>query len=151
MVLSLIIHILGAVVWVGGMFLAFVVLRPAFGDLEPPTRISLWRGVFKRFFPWVWASILGLLVSGYAMLFAGFGGFAGAGIHIHIMNLTGLIMMALFVYLYYVPWRRLQAGLDGGDIAAAAGQLGLIRMIVGINLVLGLFTCAIGASGRYWG
>lgn len=151
MILGLILHILGAVVWVGGMFFAYLVLRPAAGALEPPATLRLWRGVFQAFFPWVWASILALLLSGYGMLFLVLGGFAGAGVHVHIMNLVGLIMMALFLHLYFAPWRRLQRALDAGDDAAAATQLGQIRMIVAINLALGLITSAIGASGRYWG
>ena len=105
-------HILGAVVWVGGMFFAYVVLRPAAGTLEPPARLALWRGVLGRFFPWVWASIVALLLSGYGMLFLALGGFAGAGVHVHVMNLTGLVMMALFLHLYFAPWRRMQRALD---------------------------------------
>jgi uncharacterized membrane protein len=151
MILGLIFHILGAVVWVGGMFFAYVVLRPFAGTLEPPARLALWRGVFQKFFPWVWASILALLVSGYGMLFLALGGFAGAGIHVHIMNLTGLIMVALFLHLYYAPWRRMRRALDAGDNPEAAKQLSQIRRFVAINLTLGLITCAIGASGRYWG
>jgi uncharacterized membrane protein len=151
MILGLIFHILGAVVWVGGMFFAYVVLRPFAGTLEPPARLALWRGVFQKFFPWVWASILALLVSGYGMLFLALGGFAGAGIHVHIMNLTGLIMVALFLHLYYAPWRRMRQALDAGDNPEAAKQLSQIRRFVAINLTLGLITCAIGASGRYWG
>jgi uncharacterized membrane protein len=151
MILGLTLHILGAVVWVGGMFLAYMVLRPVTGTLEPPARLSLWRGVFERFFPWVWASIVALLLSGYGMLFLALGGFAGAGVHVHIMNLTGLVMMALFLHLYFAPWRRMQRALDAGDNAAAAQQLGQIRMIVAINLGLGLITSVIGATGRYWG
>jgi uncharacterized membrane protein len=151
MILGLTLHILGAVVWVGGMFLAYMVLRPATGTLEPPARLSLWRGVFERFFPWVWASIVALLLSGYGMLFLALGGFAGAGVHVHIMNLTGLVMMALFLHLYFAPWRRMQRALDADDNAAAAQQLGQIRMIVAINLGLGLITIVIGATGRYWG
>lgn len=151
MILGLSLHILGAVVWVGGMFLAYVVLRPAAGALEPPARLALWRGVLGRFFPWVWASIVALLLSGYGMLFLALGGFAGAGVHVHVMNLTGLVMMALFLHLYFAPWRRMQRALDAGDVAAAARHLGQIRMIVAINLGLGLITSVIGASGRYWG
>jgi uncharacterized membrane protein len=151
MILGLTLHILGAVVWVGGMFLAYMVLRPAAGMLEPPARLALWRGVFERFFPWVWASVLALLLSGYGMLFFALGGFAGAGIHVHIMNVIGLIMMALFLHLYFAPWRRLQRALDAGDNAAAVRQLDQIRVIVAINLGLGLITSVIGASGRYWG
>jgi uncharacterized membrane protein len=151
MILGLTLHILGAVVWVGGMFLAYVVLRPAAGTLDPPARLALWRGVLGRFFPWVWASIALLLLSGYGMLFLALGGFAGAGVHVHVMNLLGLVMMGLFLHLYFAPWRRLQRALDAGDVAAAAGQLGQIRTIVAINLSLGLITSVIGASGRYWG
>jgi uncharacterized membrane protein len=151
MILGLTLHILGAVVWVGGMFLAYMVLRPAAGMLEPPARLALWRGVFERFFPWVWASVLALLLSGYGMLFFALGGFAGVGVHVHIMNVTGLIMMALFLHLYFAPWRRLQRALDAGDNAGAARQLDQIRVIVAINLGLGLITSVIGASGRYWG
>jgi uncharacterized membrane protein len=151
MILGLTLHILGAVVWVGGMFLAYMVLRPATGTLDPPARLALWRGVLQRFFPWVWASIVVLLLSGYGMLFLALGGFAGAGVHVHIMNLTGLVMMALFLHLYFAPWRRMQRALDAGDNAAAVQQLGQIRMIVAINLGLGLITSVIGASGRYWG
>lgn len=151
MILSLTLHILGAVVWVGGMFLAFVVLRPYAGTLEAPARLALWRGVLQKFFPWVWASIVALLLSGYAMLFLAMGGFAGAGMHVHIMNLTGLIMVALFGHLYFAPWKRMRRAFDGGDHAAAAKQLGQIRVLVGINLSLGLLTCVVGATGRYWG
>jgi uncharacterized membrane protein len=150
MTIGLAVHVLAAVVWVGGMFFAFVVLRPATGELEPTPRLALWRSVLGRFFPWVWASIVGLLLSGYGMLLFGLGGFAGAGVHVHLMQATGLVMMALFLHLYFAPWRRLQAALDGGDGAAAAAQLGQIRRIVGINLVLGLITAAVGASGRFW-
>src|SRR5680860_621195 len=58
-----------AVVWVGGMFFAYVVLRPAAGALAPETRLELWHRVFGRFFPWVWLSIVVLLASGYGMIF----------------------------------------------------------------------------------
>ena len=85
------------------------------------------------------------------MLLFGLGGFAGAGLHVHLMQALGLVMMALFGHLYFVPWRRLQRALEQGDGAAAAGQLGQIRRIVLINLSLGLITAVIGASGRYLG
>jgi uncharacterized membrane protein len=151
MAIGLILHILGALIWVGGMFFAYVVLRPAAGEMETPARLALWRGVFQGFFPWVWASVVALLLSGYFMLFWGLGGFAGAGVHVHLMQATGWLMILLFLHLYFAPWRRLQRALDGGDAAQAARQLGQIRLIVATNLALGLLTSAIGASGRYWG
>jgi uncharacterized membrane protein len=74
---ALAVHILGAVVWVGGMFVIYVCLRPALGTLEPPQRLRLMRATFQKFLPWVWLAILLLLASGYWMLFTTFGGFAG--------------------------------------------------------------------------
>src|SRR5436190_5407420 len=50
--IALILHIFSAVVWVGGMFFALFVLRPATAALEPGTRLDLWLRVFERFFVW---------------------------------------------------------------------------------------------------
>jgi uncharacterized membrane protein len=149
--IALILHILSAVVWVGGMFFALLVLRPATATLEPGARLDLWLGVFKRFFLWVFAAIVLLLASGYAMIFGVYAGFRGIGLHVHIMQGLGIVMMLLFFHLYFAPWRRFRSALARRDQAAAASQLGQIRTIVTINLFLGLVTVAVGSSGRYWG
>ena len=143
-------HVLAAVVWVGGMFFAYMVLRPAAGPLEPADRLPLWYRVFGRFFPWVWASIVLLLISGYGMLFRAFGGFAGAPLHVNVMQGIGIVMMLLFLHLYFAPWRRFGHAVEGKAFPEAAKELGQIRRIVAINLALGLVTIAIGASGRFW-
>ena len=148
---ALTLHIFSAVVWVGGMFFALLMLRPAAGPLDPAARLALWERVFGRFFPWVFAAIVLLLASGYAMVFGVFAGFKGIGLHVHIMQATGILMMLLFFHLYFAPWRRFRAALAREDRAAAARQLDQIRWIVTINLILGLVTVAVGSSGRYWG
>ena len=150
MALLIALHVLAAVVWVGGIFFAYMVLRPSAGPLEPPARLAMWRRVFGRFFPWVWASIAILLISGYTMLFVHFGGFAGAGLHINVMQLTGIVMTLLFLHLYFAPWRRFSRAVEAGALQDAAKQLNQIRRIVAVNLVLGLLTVAVGASGRFW-
>tara|TARA_R110002096_G_scaffold227775_6_gene417159 strand:+ start:3640 stop:4098 length:459 start_codon:yes stop_codon:yes gene_type:complete len=144
-------HALAAVVWVGGMFFAYMALRPSVGSLSAPDRVALWAGVFGKFFPWVWMTVVILLASGFWIILVEWGGFAAAGIHVHTMLLLGLIMMALFSHLYFAPFRRLRAAVAANDTPAAAKQIGTIRIIVATNLVLGLITVAIGASGRYWG
>jgi uncharacterized membrane protein len=143
-------HVLAAVVWVGGMFFAYMVLRPSAGPLEPETRLALWHGVFRRFFPWVWLSIVVLLASGYGMTFRYFGGFAGAAPYIHVMQGIGIVMMLLFMHLFFGPWRRFSAAVERRQFPAAAKQLDQIRRIVAVNLVLGLLTIIVGASGRFW-
>ncbi|SDG11129.1 Uncharacterized membrane protein [Limimonas halophila] len=149
--LALALHALAAVVWVGGMAFAYAFVRPALGALEPPARQALWRGTFARFFPVVWVSIAVLLASGYYVLFQGFGGFAGAGMHVHLMHLLAWVMTAIFAYVFFGPWRRFKAGVDGGDPASAKAAIERIRVMVAINLTLGLIVVAVGASGRYWG
>jgi len=149
--LALAAHALGAVVWVGGMFAAYVCLRPATGALEPPQRLQLWRNFFAKFFPWVWVSVLLLLGSGYYMLLTTFGSFKGAPLYIHIMQGIGLLMVALFAWLFHGPWLKFKRAVDAKDWPAAGAQLNDIRQIIMINLPLGLIVVVIGGSGRYWG
>ena len=147
----LILHALSAVVWVGGMFFAHQVLRPAAASLEPGLRLTLWSDVLGRFFAWVFAAIILLLLTGYSLVFAVYSGFGGVGLHIHLMQGIGILMMLLFFHLYFAPWRRFRAAVAGQDWAEGGRQLGQIRTIVTVNLVLGVIVVAIGSSGRYWG
>lgn len=149
--IALVLHSLAAVVWVGGMFFALIALRPATAPLDPGPRLELWSRVLGRFFAWVLAAIAVLLASGYGMIFWVFEGFRGAGLHVHLMQGVGIVMMLLFFHLYFAPWRRFQAAVARRDNPEAARQLNQIRVIVTINLVLGLVTVAVGSSGRYWG
>jgi uncharacterized membrane protein len=149
--LALAFHVLSAVVWVGGMFAAYVCLRPATGALEPPQRLQLWRNFFAKFFPWVWVSVLLLLGSGYYMLLTTFGGFKGAPLYIHVMQGIGLLMVALFVWLFHGPWLKFKRAVDAQNWPAAGAEIELIRQIIMVNLPLGLIVAVIGGSGRYWG
>ena len=52
-------HVLSALVWVGGMFFAWMVLRPAaVKALDGPARLTLWVEVFQGFFRWVWVAVI---------------------------------------------------------------------------------------------
>jgi uncharacterized membrane protein len=149
--IALALHILGAAVWVGGMFAIYICLRPALGTLEPQQRLRLMRATFGKFFPWVWVSILLLLASGYWMVFMTFGGFAGARLHVHLMQGLGWVMIALFAWLFHGPWLTFKRAVDAGDWPTAGANLNRIRQIIAVNLPLGLLVVIIGASGRYWG
>ena len=132
------------------MFFAYMVLRPSAGPMESETRLKLWHRVFSRFFPWVWASIVLLLATGYSMMFLFFGGFAGAGLYIHVMQGIGVVMVLLFLHLFFGPWRRYRHAVEQEDFPNAGKQLVQIRRIVAINLVLGILIVIVGASGRFW-
>ena len=150
-IFALALHILGATVWVGGMFFVYLCLRPALATLDAPQRLVLLRDTLQHFFRWVWLAVALLLISGYWMLFVTYGGFSGAGVHIHIMHAIGWLMIALFVWLVHGPWPALKRAVDDGDWPAAAPCVERIRQIVVVNLPLGLLLVAIGGTGRYWG
>ena len=150
MSIALFLHILAAVVWVGGMFFTHVVLRPvAAGQLEPPVRLTLWVGVFKRFFPLVFAAIATLLVTGYWMVLSFYGGFDVVGLHVHIMVWTGYVMILIFFHVFFAPFKRLKRAVAAEDWAAGRKSLVQIRSLVGINLLIGLAIIAIASGGRY--
>ena len=143
-------HAIAAVIWVGGMVFAYWVARLAAGPLEPPARLGFWRRGFAVFFPMVGGAILVLLGTGYAMIFVGMGGFAGAPLHVHLMQGLGWVMVLLFLVLLALPYRRFLRALDAGEPPAAGRALNAIRRIIHVNMYLGLIVVGIGASGRFW-
>lgn len=150
MTLLIPLHLLAAVVWVGGMFFAYMALRPAAATvLQPPQRLPLWTRTFQRFFPWVWAAVVFLPATGYAMVFSVFGGMGRVGLHVHLMQGLGWLMILLFMHLYFAPFQRMKRAVAAEDWPAGGAQLARIRRIVGTNLVLGLVVAAIASAGRY--
>ena len=99
----------------------------------------------------MWTAVLLLLASGYSMVFIVFGGFAGAGLHVHLMQGIGSLRTALFVWLFHGPWLAFKRAIDAEDWPSAGTNLDRIRQIISINLPLGLIVVLIGASGRFWG
>ena len=148
--IALALHLLATLVWVGGMFFAIMVLRLAAGELDPPIRVRLWGRVFQKFFPWVWMAVIILLLSGYWMIFAVWGGFAGLPLHVHLMQALGLIMILIYLHLWFAPYKRFKTALLDENIPVAGNNLNQIRILVTVNLLIGLVTAVIGSTGRYW-
>jgi uncharacterized membrane protein len=134
------VHVLCAVVWVGGMFFAYVVLRPSLSALEPLQRIAIHTQVFRRFFLVVWHAMPLILISGFAVLFGFYGGPAYVGWNIHLMMLLGLIMSAVFLLIVFGPYARFRRTTDRNRAAAA---LDTIRKLIAVNLVLGIITIVV--------
>jgi len=137
MIIAISLHVLSAVIWVGGMFFAWMALRPVAATLlEPSLRLPLWRDVFGKFFPWVWVCIISLLGSGYFMAFTLFGSTANFPHFVLIMQGLGILMMLLFLHIFFAPYRRMKQAIDANDLPTAGKKLGQIRMIIGVNLTL---------------
>ncbi|MDR0210158.1 MAG: CopD family protein [Pseudomonas putida] len=140
-------HVLAALVWVGGMFFAWLVLRPAaVSALEGPARLKLWVEVFRRFFRWVWLAVLILAISGIGMVHMRFNGFETAPRYIQVMIGGGVAMFALFMRIQALLLPELRAAVAAEDWAAGAGVLGRIRRMVGVNLLLGIVVVGVASS-----
>ena len=142
-------HLLSAIIWVGGMFFAYVVLRPVSArQLEPPQRLSLWSNVFSAFFPWVWAAIILLTGTGLWLIFNQFGGMKNVGVQVHIMLTLSLLMSIIFAYLFFAPHRQLKQFVAEQSWPEAAKALSKIRTLITINLALGLSVTVIASAGH---
>jgi uncharacterized membrane protein len=133
-------HVLCAVIWVGGMFFAYVVLRPSMSVLEPIQRIALHTQIYRRFFLVVWHAMPLILLSGFVVLFGFYGGMEFVGWNVHLMMLLGLIMSAVFLLIFFGPYARFRRTTDR---TVAAASIDRIRKLIGINLVLCIVTVVV--------
>lgn len=147
--LAITLHVLAAVIWVGGMFFGFLAVRPALADLDTKHRARIWVGIFRRFFPWVWGCIVVLLVSGIYMAFDSFDSLAHAPIFVDVMMGFGILMMLVFGHLFFGPYKRLKQAVATGDDALAVKSMAMIRVIMGVNLVLGIIVVLDAMLGSF--
>ena len=140
-------HVLGTVIWVGGMFFAYMALRPAAGEaLEAPQRLRLWNGTLRRFFNWVWFAVALLLASGFYLTYLRGG--VNAPAYVYFMMSFGITMMLIFAHVFFAPFKRLKRGVESQDWKAAGAALNQIRILVAVNLFLGLIVIAIATLGK---
>lgn len=141
-------HLASVALWVGGMFFAYVCLRPSAAELlDPPHRLRLWQRVFARFFVWVWGAVILIPVSGLAMIARV--GFDAAPLNWHLMLMVGLAMIAIYLYVFFGPYAELKRAVAAEEWKAGGDALGRIRKAVGINLWLGFLTIATATLGRW--
>ena len=147
--LALAVHSLFAAIWVGGMFFAYVCLRPTLAGVDARMRTTVWAQVLHRFFGYVFLASGLLLGTGLHMI-RKLGGMAAVGLHVHLMLGLGLLMMLLALHVWFAPLARLKRAVLAGDVPEAGRRLGQIRLFVGINLAIGLAVIAIASGGRYF-
>ncbi|WP_248768894.1 CopD family protein [Pseudomonas sp. MWU12-2345] len=140
-------HVLAALVWVGGMFFAWMILRPAaMAALEGPARLKLWLQVFQRFFVWVWVAVVLLPISGVGLIQLRFSGFETAPRYVQVMMGLYIVMVAVFIRIQSLQLPDLRQAVEAQDWPAGAAALGRIRRLVGINLLIGLVLVAVAAA-----
>ena len=137
-------HLLSIIVWIGGMVFAHFFLRPAVAPLEAPLRLRLMHDVLGRFFRAVLAASLLTLASGVWMLgrvarqVVQSGGSFEMPLGWTIMAVLGVAMVAIFMYIRFVLYKKLGRAVAASEWAAGGAALAQIRTLVSINLGLGV-------------
>ena len=143
-------HLLSAIIWIGGMFFAYVCLRPSLPEvLEPPQAARLLSASLGRFFRWVWVAAIILLLTGFYMAFKRYGFSVWPG-WLYTMMGVGILMMLMFAHIFFAPYQRLKQGLAASTPDTVGKAVGQIRRIVAINLGLGIIVAVAASAGRYW-
>ncbi len=137
-------HLLGIVVWVGGMAYALLILRPSLGLLDATPRMNVHLQTLRRFFRMVWHVMPIVLITGWLMLVFREGGFALAPWYVNTMQGIGIIMAAVFAWLFFVPYKRLRRA-----IRPTPAQLDAVRLPVLLNLVLGVVVIIVASLGHF--
>lgn len=147
MKLALMLHLLGVAIWVGGMFFAYMALRPAAAKLlEPPQRLPLWSAALGRFFSWVWLSMMLILGSGFYMISV-IAELGKVPIYVYAMLYIGIVMTLIFGHVYVTSFAALKRTVAAQDWKAGGVALNRIRIAVAINLSLGLLNIVIATAG----
>lgn len=147
------IHLLGIVVWVGGMFFALACLRPAAAALEPGVRVGLMRDALGRFLRIVMVAAGLVLLSGVWMIATASRVSVNAGIGFNmpidwlVMIALGVVMIAIYGYIRLAVFRRLERAAAAREWPAAGASLGRIRVLVLVNLVLAVIIIVVTRLG----
>jgi uncharacterized membrane protein len=68
----------------------------------------------------------------------------------HIMLGLGIIMMLIFMHVFFAPYKKLTRAVAEERWADGAKSLAQIRLLVGINLSIGLITTIVAVAGKYY-
>lgn len=146
----LLLHLLSAALWIGGMAVMHLAVRPAaVQTLDPPLRLPFMAAALGRFFDLVSAAIILLLGSGLLLLWQR-GGFGAAHWSVHAMFALGLLMIAVYGHIRFVHYPRLQQAVAQRTWPQAAAQLNAIRVRVAFNLGVGTLVFALAIVARVW-
>ncbi len=133
-------HLISVVIWIGGMFFILLGVQPAIARrMHLEARLPLWTRLLHYFFAWSWVSVLLMLLSG-SLLVLMRGGMANAPLYVHLMGSAGALMAVLFAWTYLMPFRGLSRAAKRANWPEGARQLGRVRFLLSLKLVIGLLT-----------
>ena len=143
------IHLVAAIVWIGGMTFMLIALRPAASAmLEAQPRARLMGQVWQRFFLLVLISIVALFTTGtnlYTTAFRAVKAATGAGsvpLGWNLMLGIGIVMILIFGHIYFAGFRKFKRAVAAAEWSLAAKAAEQIHLMTVINFVLGWLAIA---------
>ncbi len=142
-------HVLSAVIWVGGMIVIRFAVHYSMQSVEEP-QIKLGRTLenLKRFFSMVIPSIIILLLTAIIMIIAL--GFKGTELYpVVIAKEVVWVVMTIIFTLVYIKRNQAQKAFDKGEFPLAKQKLQPIAsFLIPLNIVLGLVAIYLGVTLR---
>ena len=142
-------HVISAVIWVGGMIAIRFAVHYSIQNIEDP-KIKLARILefLKRFFSMVIPAILTLLITAIIMIIAL--GFKGTELYSIVIakEIIWTIMTVIFITIY-IKRNKAQKAFDSGDFANAKNNLlPIATYFIPANIILGLIAIFLGITLR---
>jgi uncharacterized membrane protein len=137
-------HLISAIVWMGGMTLMLFALRPAtLAVMEPQPRARLMAEVWRRFFAMVAVAVVVLFTTGthlYTQTFKAVKAAGGAGsvpLGWNVMLVVGLVMMLMFGHIYFASLPKFKRAVAAAEWPVAGAVAAKIHTMVVANFALG--------------
>lgn len=162
-VIIVFLHVISAVVWVGGMIAMRFAAHQSFMQLDAPERLLRASHALKRLFIMVTPAVILLIITAVIMA-------VGLGFRIaavgpdgsildaeayaiyNIVHIKEAIWMVMAMNLGLMAWFRSKAAkaIDAGDFPEAKAKLGLIgKYMVPLNITLGVIAIFMGVMLRH--
>ncbi len=135
-------HVVSAVIWIGGMIAIRVAVHPSLQSIEDP-KIKLGKTleIVKRLFHVVIPFIVILIITGVIFVFAGF-----KTPLVHIKEAIWTIMTLNYI-LMYIKRAKAEKLFKSGKLADAKEQMKLLpSLLLPINIALGMVAIYLGVE-----
>ncbi len=145
----LFLHVLGAIVWVGGMIAMRIAVHPALQHIEDAkVRLARTLEMVGNLFRLVLPFIVLLLLTGLIMGFAVGSGGTKSGMFVHMKEGIWLIMTLNYAMMVRLR-NRAERFFISGDLAGARKAMEPVaKIMLPLNILLGLIALAAGISLR---
>ncbi len=142
-------HVISAVLWVGGMLAIRFAVHYSMQELDDP-KIKLGRTLetLRRFFNMVIPAILILLLTAIIMIIAL--GFKGTDLYSFVIlkEIIWTIMTLIFIFIY-IKRNKAAKAFNNGDLPTAKNHLvPIAKYFIPINIVLGIIAIYFGVTLR---